>query len=64
MKPSIAQVAKSLRCSEDAVRAQFRKNLATMRDDLEQARRTGKPVRGYSAARIEADIAELEGRLA
>jgi hypothetical protein len=56
MKPTIAQVAKTLRCSEDAVRAQFRKNLATMRSDLEQARRTGKPVRGYSAQRIASDV--------
>jgi hypothetical protein len=64
MKPTIPQLAKTLRCPEDAVRAQFLKNLASMRADLAQAQHTGKPVRGYSAARIAADIAELEGRLA
>jgi len=64
MKPTIPQLARTLCCTEAQVREQFRKNLATMRADLEQARRTGKPVRGYSAARIATDIAELEGRLA
>ena len=64
MKPSIPQLARTLQCSEDAIRAQFAKNLASMREDLALAKRTGKPVRGYSEQRIAADIAGLERRLA
>ena len=63
MKPTIPHLARVLCCTEAQVRAQFAKNIATMRADLEQANRTGRPVRGYSAERISADIAEMESRL-
>jgi len=63
MKPTIPQIAKTLCCTEAQVREQFRKNLASMREDLAQANRTGRPVRGYSAERISEDIAEMESRL-
>jgi len=63
MKPTIPNIARVLCCTEVQIRAQFVKNLATMRADLEQARRTGRPVRGYSAERIAADIAEMKSRL-
>lgn len=61
--PTIAQLALTLGCTESQVRAQFAKNLASMREDLAQSERTGRPVRGYSAERIAKDIAEMESRL-
>ena len=61
--PTIPQLARVLQCSESQVRAQFQKNLSSMREDLAQAERTGRPVRGYSAERIAMDIAEMESRL-
>lgn len=63
MKPTIPHLARALCCTEAQVRAQFVKNIASMREDLAQANRTGRPVRGYSAERIAADIAEMESRL-
>jgi len=63
MKPTIPHLARVLQCTEAQVRAQFVKNLASMRADLEQANRTGRPVRGYSSDRIASDIAEMESRL-
>jgi len=63
MKPTIPHLARVLCCTEVQIRAQFAKNLATMRSDLERANRTGRPVRGYSAERISADVAEMESRL-
>ena len=63
VKPTIPQLARVLQCSESQVRAQFSKNIASMREDLAQADCTGRPVRGYSAERIAKDIAELESRL-
>jgi len=63
MKPTLPHLARVLCCTESQVRAQFVKNLASMREDLAQANRTGRPVRGYSADRIAADIAEMESRL-
>ena len=61
--PTISQLALTLGCSESQVRAQFAKNIDSMREDLARANRTGRPVRGYSAKRIAADIAEMESRL-
>jgi len=63
MKPTIPHLARVLCCAEVQIRAQFAKNIASMLDDLEQANRTGRPVRGYSADRIAADIAEMKSRL-
>jgi hypothetical protein len=61
--PTISQLARVLQCTESQVRAQFQKNLSSMREDLARANRTGRPVRGYSAERIAMDIAEMESRL-
>lgn len=63
MKPSISALAREFRCTESQIRAQFEKNLASMREDLAQAARTGRLVRGYSAERIAAEIVEMESRL-
>jgi predicted DNA-binding protein len=63
MKPTIKHLSRVLCCTEAQVRAQLSKNLASMREDLAQANRTGRPVRGYSAERIENDISEMESRL-
>ena len=61
--PTIPQLARVLQCTESQVRAQFQKNLSSMREDLAQADRTGRPVRGYSSKRIAMDISEMEARL-
>jgi len=63
MKPTIKHLSRVLCCTEAQVRAQLFKNLASMREDLAQSNRTGRPVRGYSFKRLASDIAEMESRL-
>jgi len=56
MKPTPSDIARAFGVPEANVRRQFARNVASLREDLAQAEKTGRKVRGYTAAQIRADI--------
>jgi polyhydroxyalkanoate synthesis regulator phasin len=63
MKFSKQLFAKAIGVSVEQLEAQYRANIASLTEDSNKARSTGKKVRGYTADQLETLVSKLQNQL-